>query len=157
MNEPHRDRAPQEPSRRLNLEGWVEGLAQAVAAGIERQTSEQGLAAIEFTLMRVLAENPDCTLQELGRALPIQAEQLQTLVQRLVERGLLHDPDSDRGEGPEVVALTQSGRELVWRLHLGVQAEESRLLAGVTPEEMETLSAVVSRIMANHAALDRPA
>lgn len=154
MNQPQGDQDSQEPVRQFDLEGWVEGLAQAVVAGIERQTSAQGLTAVEFTLMRVFTERPECTFHELGQALPMEEEPLGALVQSLIERGLLHTVDPATESELPLLALTQSGRELVWRLHIGVQAEGSRLLAGVTPEEMETLAAVVSRIMANHATLD---
>lgn len=155
MNQPQGDHAPQEPARQFDLGGWVEGLAQAVIAGIDRQTSAHGLTAVEFTVMRAFAERPECTLHQLGQALPIEAEQLGALVQNLVERGLLRNVSRGTENRLPTLALTQLGRERVWRLHMSVQTEGSRLLAGVSPEEMETLAAVVSRIVANHAALDR--
>ena len=140
MNEPQGDQEPREPGRQFDLEGWVEGLARAVVAGVERQTSAQGLTAIEFTVMRVFTEHPECTFEELGEALPLEREQLGVLVQSLIQRGLLHEIDRETRSGLPLLALTQSGRERVWRLHIGVQEEGSRLLAGVSPEQMETLA-----------------
>ncbi len=142
------------PGPWFDLEGWVEGLAGAVVAGIERQASPQGLTAVEFTLMRAFVHSPARTIVELGETLPIEAEQLGALVRALTERGLLRTVAAETGNGLPLLALTQSGRELVWRVDIRVRAEETRLLAGVGPEEMATLSAVASRIVANHAALE---
>jgi len=155
MNQPKEDQGPQEGAPQFDLEGWVEELAAAVVAGIERQTSPEGLTAVEFTVMRSLAERPERTTQEIHETLPTDVERLGELVQSLTERGLLHEIAPETGGGVPLLALTQSGRELVWRLHMRVQAEGARLLAGVSPEEMEALAAVVSRIVANHATLDR--
>ena len=156
MNRSEGEHPSQESPPLFDLEGWVEGLARAVVAGVERQTSAQGLTAIEFTLMRVFVENPERTLPQLAEVLPIESGQLTQLVRSLTERGLLGADREEATMGLPVLALTQSGRELVWRLHMRVQAEGSRLLAGVTEAEMATLSSVVSRIVANNAALKRP-
>ena len=139
----------------FDLERWVGGLAHAVMAGIERQAARQGLTAVEFTLLRVFLEKQERTFSQLAAALPIDRERLVQLIGKLVDRGLLHR--RGRGIDPRVMllALTEEGRKIAWALHPRVRAEDSTLLEGVSKEEMDTLSSVVSRIVANQAAFEQ--
>ena len=51
--------------------------------------------------------------------------------------------------------LTEEGKALTLELHRRVQAYDARLSEGVSEEEMAVLASATSRIMANHAALER--
>ena len=155
MNQQPKGEQVREGVTHFDLEGWVTGLAQAVISSIERQTAEHGLTAAEFTLLKAFLEKQERTLAQLADVLPIDVEGLSHLVGRLVDRGLLHW--RARGADPRamLLALTTRGRYLAWRLQPRVQAEGSRLLEGVSEEEMATLAAVVSRIVANHAATEQ--
>ena len=149
------NQSPQGRGTHFDFEGWVAGLARALVSGIERQTTAHGLTAIEFTLLRVFLEKHERTFSQLADALPVDRERLVQLVGKLVDRGLLHRRDGATDHRAVLLALTERGRELAWRLSPRVQAEGSRLLEGVSQEEMDTLSSVVSRIVANHAALEQ--
>ena len=139
----------------FDLERWVAGLAHAVAAGIERQTARHGLTFTEFTLLRAFLEKHERTFSQLAEALPIEREGLAQIVGKLMDRGLLHRPYRAGEPRAMLFALTRRGRYLAWRLHTRLQAERSGLLDGVSDEEMATLSAVVSRIVENHTALEQ--
>lgn len=149
--------APSSGARTLqfDLEGWVAGLAQAVVRSIERQTAAHGLTALEFALLRALVEKRERTLSQLADVLPIDRERLSQLVGKLVDRGLLRYGEGAADPRAMLLALTERGRYLAWRLYQHVQAQDSRLLEGVSEEEIATLSSVVSRIMANHALLEQ--
>ena len=153
--EPEDTRSTGTPTLEFDLEGWVAGLAQAVVQGIERQTSAHGLTALEFALLRALVERRERSFSQLGDVLPIDREQLVQLVGKLVDRGLLRYGEGGADPRAVLLALTMRGRYLAWRLCQHVQAQDSRLLEGVSEEEMATLSSVVSRIMANHALLEQ--
>ena len=156
MDQQH-ERNPQPHARatQFDLEGWVAGLANAVATGIERQTERHGLTFSEFTLLRAFVEKQERTFSQLADALPIEREGLAHMVGTLVDRGLLHQRDRTSDPRAMLLALTRRGRYLAWRLHTRMQAEHSGLLEGVSDEELATLSAVVARIVENHTALEQ--
>ena len=139
----------------FDLEGWVGGLAHAVARGIERHTAAHGLTVTEFTLLRVLVEKQERTSSQLAQAMPIDRARLDRVVANLVDRGLLRRRDRTADPRAMLLGLTQRGRYLAWKLHLLVQGEASKLLEGVSEEEVATLSSVVSRIVANGTALEQ--
>lgn len=143
------------PTLQFDLEGWVAGLAQAVVRSIERQTTAHGITALEFALLRAFVEKRERSLAQLADILPIDRERLAPLVGKLVDRGLLRYGEGAADPRAMLLALTERGRYLAWRLCQHVQAQDSRLLEGVSEEEMATLSSVVSRIMANHAFLEQ--
>lgn len=153
--EPADLRSSSAPTLQFDLEGWLAGLTQAVVRSIERQTAAHGLTALEFTLLRALVETRERTLSQLADVLPIDRERLAQLVGKLIDRGLLRYGEGATDPRAMLLALTERGRYLAWRLHQHVQAQDSRLLEGVSDEEMATLSSVVSRIMANHALLEQ--
>ena len=140
----------------FDLEGWVAALAQAVVKGVERQTAAHGLSALEFALLRAFVGKGERTLSQLADALPVDRERLAHLVGRLIDRGLLRYREGATDSRAMLLALTKQGRYFAWTLHRRVQAEDSRLLEGVSAAELATLSSVVSRIVANHALLSQP-
>ena len=150
-----RDPRPHTRTSQFDLESWVAGLAHAVATSIERQAARHGLTFSEFTLLRALIEKQERTFSQLADALPVEREKLAHIVGALVDRGLLHQRDRASDPRAMLLALTRRGRYLAWRLHTRMQAEHAGLLEGVSDEEMATLSAVVARIVENHAALDQ--
>lgn len=146
---------PEGNTPQFSLDGWVTGLAQAFVAGVERQTEAHGLTAAEFTLLGAFMKKRERTLLQLGESIPIDRERLTQLVGRLVDRGLLHWRGRTAEPRAKLLSLTQQGRYTAWRLHSHVQAAEWRLLEGVSEEEIATLSSVVSKIVANHVALEQ--
>ena len=132
---------------RFDLESWVAGLADAIAADIERQTVGHGLTVSEFTLLRAFIEKQERTFSQLEEVLPI--------VGTLVDRGLLQRRGRTGDPRAMLLALTRRGRYLAWRLHTRMQAEHSGLFEGVSDEELAALSAVVARIVENHTALEQ--
>ncbi len=143
------------PPLQFDLEGWVGRLAQAVVRSIEGQTAAHGLTAPEFALLRAFVEKREQSLSQLAEVLPMDRERLAQLVGTLVDRGLLHYGEGAADPHAMRLALTMRGRYLAWQLSQRIQAQDSRLLEGVSDEEMATLSSVVSRIMANHALLEQ--
>ncbi len=138
-----------------NLEEWMAGLTYAVVAGIERQTTKHDLTAMEFTMLRAFLEQRERTFSQLAEAVPVDNERLAQLVGNLIDRGLLQQRSAAADPHTVLLALTARGRYIAWRLNPRVEAEGSRLLAGVSAEEMATLSSVVSRVVANQAALEQ--
>ena len=52
-----------------------------------------------------------------------------------------------------ILALTEEGKALTLELHWSVQAYDARLSDGVSEDEMAVFASVLSRVMANYAAL----
>lgn len=146
---------PHTGTSQFDLESWVAGLSHAIATGIERQAARHGLTFSEFTLLRAFIEKQERTFSQLAEALPIEREGLALMVGTLVDRGLLRRGGRTSDPRAMLLALTRRGRYLAWRLHTRMQAELSRLLEGVSEEELATLTTVVARIVENHTAFQQ--
>ena len=135
-------------------EGVVQ-LINAVVKGVERQIEPAGLISMEFSILKSFAEKSEWTVTQLADVLPADAPRISRLVSKLVDRGLLRRRRRTDDRRVVLLRLTQQGKDLSDELRQRVNEHESRLLEGVSPEELETLRAVTSKILANHATMEQ--
>lgn len=135
-------------------EGVVQ-LINAVVKGVERQIEPAGLISMEFSILKSFVEKSEWTVTQLSDVLPADAPRISRLVSKLVDRGLLRRRRRTDDRRVVLLRLTQQGKDLSEELRQRVSEHESRLLEGVSSEELETLRAVTSKILANHAVMEQ--
>ena len=148
----------------FNTESWVGstdlglcvgGLVNAVARGVAQIAGIHGLTHIDFALLRLFLEVEEWTATQLAQALPLAPPGISRSVTKLVDRGLIQRRRLLSDRRVLVLTLTEEGMALTQNLHQRIQSYHSTLCEGVSKEEVEVFASVSSRVMANHAALER--
>ena len=148
------ERSGEGPSSPELADGVVQ-LINAVVKGVERQIEPAGLISMEFSILKSFAEKSEWTVTQLSDVLPADAPRISRLVSKLVDRGLLRRRRRTDDRRVVLLRLTQQGKDLSEELRQRVTEHEIRLLEGVSPEELDTLRAVTSKILANHAVMEQ--
>ena len=107
-----------------------------------------GVTMPQLTLLDWVTQSPGCGLQELADGLGLSAPTVSVAVRRLEEDGLLQRrPDPEDGRAIQISPTTE-GRALHGRARTFRREKMRRLLAGLTPGEVETLLALLGKAVA---------
>jgi DNA-binding MarR family transcriptional regulator len=104
------------------------------------------LRPVEFSLLVLLLSNEDVTQTRLTRALAMSAPNLTTLVDRLVERGLVERVRSEQDRRAQLVCLTAAGRALATRAHELSRTMEDEALCALSAAERAILLELLHRV-----------
>ena len=116
---------------------------------IDDTVGEHGLPGWGYRLLATLRHAPSqqITPTALARAVMVTSGAMTKQLDRLEDAGLLYrmpDPDDRRGI---LIGLTPRGRELIDRVILAHIAHEHDLLAGLAPDERDTLAALLRKLL----------
>ena len=137
----------------VDMGAYLDSLVNAVGKGIAREIESYRLSSLELGLLRACMERRGRTASQLAEVLPVDASRVSRVVNGLVERGLLRRNRPRRDRRVVLLTLTVRGKELTAEATRRVQDYYARLMEGVSEEEARTSLAVVSKVLANHAAL----
>jgi len=99
----------------------------------------------QLALLDRAARSPGCGLQELADGLGLTAPTVSVGTHRLEEAGLL-ERQADPADGRAIrLFLSARGQALQQQAHTFRLDKMQRLLAGLTPDEQETLLALLER------------
>lgn len=113
---------------------------------LDARLGELGITLVQWDALRHLSHHPDASLHELAQ-LTFQSDQaIGTLAARMIDRGLLV-----RKEGPGRVVrhrITPKGRALLKKGAAIVDEILAASLAALTPRQVETLGALLRKVLA---------
>lgn len=101
----------------------------------------------QYSVLRTLQERPGINQSCLGAVTGIDVATLTTMLHRLEKRGLVSrsiDPGGDRRR--KVLAVTDSGVEVVKRVAPHLDAVDEKALRGLTPKERASLRDMLKRV-----------
>ena len=93
------------------------------------------------------------TTTQLAKALPVTLSRVSRVVTKMVGMGVMRRRRRRSDRRVVMLALTEEGKALTSELHRSVQAYDARLSEGVSEEELAVFASVLSKVMANHTAL----
>lgn len=105
-----------------------------------------GLRPVEFTILQLLAHNPNVTQKQLAHTLAIAAPGMTVLLDRLASRGLVERKRNDEDRRSQVVHLTEEGQSLAHRSHEISLTMEQELLRNLSPAEQAMLFELLSKV-----------
>jgi len=132
----------------------VDGLAQlafVITGMVERRAAEHHLSIPAVRLLGVLRDR-EPTMQELAKFLALDKSSVTGLVDRAERRGLVSRVPSPADKRAVLVRLTDDGRSLVSAAAELFAADVTAMLDRLAPRDRATLSRLVSRLLAAHAA-----
>jgi DNA-binding MarR family transcriptional regulator len=103
--------------------------ASSRLAQLSRHLEPLGVGVTEASIIVLIDRNPDMSQAECGRMLSIQRTNLNPIMRRLINRGLIQ---SIKGPGrAQLLRLTETGQSLVTRILAEFEAQEARIFAAV--------------------------
>ncbi|WP_106815393.1 MarR family winged helix-turn-helix transcriptional regulator [Microbacterium timonense] len=116
--------------------------AIALAAG-NAALAEHGLKARSYSVLVLASGEARPSQRELAEFLRLDPSQVVSLVDELQTRGLVQRQPDPSDRRANVVVATEAGRHLVSVARESARAAEERAHAQLSPEERETLAALL--------------
>ena len=125
--------------------------SSVVANDFSRATAGTGMRQVLFGILSIIAANPGINQGNVGRALGIQRANMVSLVNELVDSGLVLRAVATDDRRAFALSLTTAGAAMVETCLERIRAHEDRVLAGLSADERATLVTLLGRIEAKEA------
>lgn len=122
--------------------------SQRFASGFADTVGPMGMRQVLFGILTVVHDNPGIRQGAAGEALGIQRANMVSLVNELVDRGLVVRRVSDLDRRAFALELTPAGEVVIEEGLARIRANEAALLAGFSDEERRRLVTLLARIEA---------
>ena len=113
-----------------------------------RAIAGTGMRQVLFGILSVIATNPGINQGNVGRALGIQRANMVSLVNELVDSGLVLRETAADDRRAFALTLTKAGEEKVEHMLVRIRAHEDQLLSGLSTAERKQLVDLLARIEA---------
>lgn len=123
----------------------------AVGSDFARALEGTGMRQVLFGIMAVVDANPGINQGAVGRALGIQRANMVSLINELVDRGLIDRKASPEDRRAFSLSLSRAGKAMFADCVSRIRAHEGRLLSDLSADERATLIDLLSRIEAKDA------
>lgn len=134
-------------SKLTALVGYVASRAAIVLRkDFERELGPLGLKVLDYSLMVLVASNPEVNQKQLGEALDVSAPNMAITLDRLVERGWVERVRSTQDRRAMIIHLTPAGRDLVKRAQKIAATMEEDTLAVLSPAERALLVELLLKV-----------
>ncbi|WP_052134233.1 MarR family winged helix-turn-helix transcriptional regulator [Sphingomonas sp. 37zxx] len=120
----------------------------AIGNDFARAIAGTGMRQVLFGILSVIAANPGINQGTVGRALGIQRANMVSLVNELVDAGLVQRQTAVDDRRALALTLTPEGEEKTRTSLELIRAHEDRLLSGLSAGEREQLIDLLARIEA---------
>lgn len=104
------------------------------------------LRRIDFTILMLIASNPNVTQRQMSLALDVAAPRLTLVCDKLVERGLISRTRSEDDRRKQYLALTRKGADLVRKTDRIADRMEQELLGHFTDLERALLFQLLEKV-----------
>lgn len=105
-----------------------------------------GLTAVQLRVLQVVAETDRCTATLIARRLRVSQATVTSLVDRLVEHGMVERHRSEQDRRHTVISLTGCAQETLERAPDALQTRYMRRFEALKPWEQSQLIAVLERV-----------
>ena len=129
----------------IRLAYLIGRLDRMIRRALEEALAEVDLTLAQFTAMSVLARRPGLSNAQLARRSLVSPQAMNQALSGLVQRGLIHRPSKPEGRAL-AIELTRAGQEVLDQLAPRIDEAESRLLAGLRPNQRRALLSMVEAI-----------
>ena len=104
------------------------------------------LRRIDFTILMLVASNPDVTQRQMSLALEVSAPRLTLVCDQLEERELITRTRSEHDRRKQYIALTRKGTTLVRKAERIADRMEKELLGHLTELEQTMLFQLLEKV-----------
>jgi len=134
-------------SRLTHLVGYAASRAAIEMRKVfARHMKPLDLKVVDFSILMLVAANPEVNQKRIGQALDISAPNLAVILDRLVERGWVRRVRSEQDRRAQHIHLTPAGRELVQRAERISQTMEDSALQVLSTAERALLIELLLKV-----------
>ena len=147
MTAPKAVSAELDASRMAHLVGYAASRAAITLRKVFAQHMEPlDLKIVEFSILMLVAQNPQVNQKQLGQALDISAPNMAVTLDRMVERGWIERVRSTRDRRAQHIHLTPAGVQLVQRAEKIATTMEAPSLAVLSVAERALLIELLHKV-----------
>ena len=146
MHKPRRN-PPHISGLEAHLGYWLRLVSNHVSHGFSRRVEAQGVTVAEWVVMRELYEQDAIAPSALAQRLGLTRGAVSKLVDRLVEKSLVHKAAGDQDRRYQSVGLTKQGRALVPKLARLADQNDEEFFGGLSARQRRTLRGVMQEIV----------
>jgi MarR family transcriptional regulator, 2-MHQ and catechol-resistance regulon repressor len=118
-----------------------EAASDYLYGGIE----ETGISDTDFRILEALLHKGPLPVNTIGPKVHLTPGSISVAVDRLLEKGLVSRAESSKDRRVRIVALTESGKELIVPIFRKHSAEIDRMFADATLKELQILKSVLKK------------
>ncbi len=134
-------------SRLMHLVGYAASRASIeLKKTFARHLGPLELKAVEFSILVLVASNPQVNQKQLGQALDVSAPNMAVTLDRMVERGWVERVRSTQDRRAQHVHLTARGRELTQQAENIAATMEYAALRVLSPAERALLIELLFKV-----------
>jgi DNA-binding MarR family transcriptional regulator len=134
-------------SRLMHLVGYAASRASIeLKKTFARHLGPLDLKAVEFSVLVLVAANPQVNQKQLGQALDVSAPNLAVTLDRMVERGWVERVRSTQDRRAQHVHLTPRGRDLTQQAEKIAATMENAALRVLSPAERALLIELLLKV-----------
>jgi DNA-binding MarR family transcriptional regulator len=135
-------------SRLTTLVGYAASRAAIeLRKAFARHLGPLGLKVLDYSILVLVASNPEVNQKQLGEALDVAAPNMAITIDRLVEAGWVERVRSTRDRRAMLIHLTRAGRELVQRAEKTAATMEEGTLRALSPAERALLVELLLKVV----------
>jgi DNA-binding MarR family transcriptional regulator len=135
-------------SRLTTLVGYAASRAAIeLRKAFARHLGPLGLKVLDYSILVLVASNPEVNQKQLGEALDVSAPNMAITIDRLVEAGWVERVRSTRDRRAMLIHLTRAGTELVQRAEKIAATMEQGTLRGLSPAERALLVELLMKVV----------
>ena len=140
-------------SRLSHLVGYAASRAAITMRKVfARHMEPLDLKIVEFSILMLVAQNPQVNQKQLGQALDISAPNMAVTLDRVVERGWVERVRSMKDRRAQNIHLTAAGAQLVQRAEKIAATMEAPSLAMLSAAERALLIELLHKVASGKAA-----
>ena len=140
-------------SRLSHLVGYAASRAAITMRKVfARHMEPLDLKIVEFSILMLVAQNPQVNQKQLGQALDISAPNMAVTLDRMVERGWVERVRSMKDRRAQNIHLTAAGVQLVQRAEKIAATMEAPSLAMLSAAERALLIELLHKVASGKAA-----
>lgn len=134
-------------SRLAHLVGYAASRASITMRKVFTKHMEPlDLKIVEFSILMLVAQNPQVNQKQLGQALDISAPNMAVTLDRMVERGWVERVRSTKDRRAQHIHLTAAGEQLVQRAEKIAATMEAPSLTMLSPAERALLIELLHKV-----------
>ena len=134
-------------SRLSHLVGYAASRASITLRKVFAKHMEPlDLKIVEFSILMLVAQNPQVNQKQLGQALDISAPNMAVTLDRMVERGWVERIRSEKDRRAQHIHLTAEGTQLVQRAERIAATMEAPSLAMLSAAERALLIELLHKV-----------
>lgn len=116
--------------------------------------NKSGLHRLEYTILMLVQDNPDCTSSSLARALNISAPNMALWLERVTGKGLIDRVPSTADRRSNHLRLTRLGEQTVARATDAILRAEAATLSALSFGERAILTELLHKVAACRGAIE---